>query len=547
VVALVIDEASFELVDGSNVGAGRRRSCGSDHLAVLEGFADQYASLVAMRRMADGDLLVLGRELFSWLDGSDGALSSLLAGAPRPVVLEVRSPVGSTELGRALQRAPFELLASEAGFLAADGLMRFAVVRRLGSPIDPPQLDEYRLGLAFMASAPRGHLDLDFEAEESAILGAVRDADLWVEESGDPIQFADRLRRLTPALPVVHLSCHGLNTWRATRADEPQPVLAMEDEVGNLRVVTAPTLVQQLREPRMVFLSACLTARRADAEASGDRLADTSTSLVGDPSTLVANSMASALVSAGLPAIVGWDGSVHDRAATVFAGELYGRLAQGDDLSVAAADARRILLGSSDDVVHRDWHMARVWLGPTGGGPIASGTRARSLVPVTHGQKVFLDAKEQVPVASHELFVGRRREIQQALRVLRGNDHAGVLIHGMGRQGKSSLAARLISRSPEFTAVVVFEHYDSLSIVDAITESVSANRDARELLRSRRDELRDDPSQLEYVLIDLLTGPCQQETSVTKPLLLIIDDLERILDDSLHRPDGARLFRGTHG
>ena len=72
----------------------------------------------------------------------------------------------------------------------------------------------------------------------------------------------------------------------------------------------------------------------------------------------VAHSMATALVSAGVPAVVGWDGSVDDRAATVFARELYGRLAVGDPLGLAVADARRVLIGASDEVVRRDWHLA---------------------------------------------------------------------------------------------------------------------------------------------------------------------------------------------
>ena len=44
----------------------------------------------------------------------------------------------------------------------------------------------------------------------------------------------------------------------------------------------------------------------------------------GDPDPggtggLVAHSLATALVTAGMPAVIGWDGSVNDRAATLFA------------------------------------------------------------------------------------------------------------------------------------------------------------------------------------------------------------------------------------
>jgi len=99
----------------------------------------------------------------------------------------------------------------------------------------------------------------------------------------------------------------------------------------------------------------------------------------------VAHSLATALVAAGIPAVLGWDGSVDDRAAKAFAGRLYQRLADRADLAVAVGDARRVLLESQDPVVRGDWHLARLWLGPDGGGPLVAGNRKRSLVPATRG------------------------------------------------------------------------------------------------------------------------------------------------------------------
>jgi hypothetical protein len=43
---------------------------------------------------------------------------------------------------------------------------------RIGAPEAPPPFDQFRLGLAFMASSPRAQHELDYEAEETAILGA---------------------------------------------------------------------------------------------------------------------------------------------------------------------------------------------------------------------------------------------------------------------------------------------------------------------------------------------------------------------------------------
>ena len=402
-------------------------------------------------------------------------------------------------------------------------------------------LDGFRLGLAFMASSPLGQHELDFEAEEAAILHAVGDSrvDLVVDDTGDPKQLGSRLAELG-GMPVVHLSCHGVNRWPGKGVGSGLPVLVMENEVGGPRPTTAAELVRLLSTgPRLMFVSACLTAAAPDAAGhlrpgSGHK---------GEPGTsggrggLVAHSLATALVAAGVPAVVGWDGSVDDRAATVFAEKLYGALADRVDLAEAVGDARRALLRAEDPMVRADWHMARLWLGPRGGGPLVAGNRKRSLVSATRGTKTFLDRKHQVPVAEAQMFVGRRLELQQALRALRGNDRVGVLLHGQGRLGKSSLAARIVDRCPDRAVAVVFNDYSALAILDAVAEAVSTNPPARELIERRLPQVRERPEAIEALLIDLLTGPCAQTGDGQRPLLLIIDDLEQIL---VANPTGPR-------
>ena len=100
------------------------------------------------------------------------------------------------------------------------------------------------------------------------------------------------------------------------------------------------------------------------------------------------------------------------------------------------------------------------------------GAQKRSLVTATRGTKTFLDRKHQVPVATADMFVGRRPELQQSLRALRSGERAGVLLHGQGRLGKSSLAARIADRSPDYAVAVVFGDYSALAILDAITTAV---------------------------------------------------------------------------
>ncbi|MEV0104102.1 tetratricopeptide repeat protein, partial [Nocardia sp. NPDC050789] len=487
-------------------------------------------------RSDQGELAALGRELFDWLDGGQRQLSVLLERAPSPLVFEIQSPRSPSESVWALLRAPWELLArSRTGFLAADELVRFSVVRRLGPVESARALDDFRLGLAFMASAPAGQHELDYEAEEAAILEAVGDGrvDLTVEDTGDPVQLGTRLAE-SGEMTAVHVSCHGLNNWRAEGSSLGVPVLLLENEFGGPRPTTAAELVRLLPAmPRLVFVSACLTATSADAPVPIGSGTGRKAGPDGEGNgELVVHSLATALVTAGVGAVIGWDGSVQDRSATLFAEALYRNLANGVDLAVAVGDARRTLLRANDVVVGADWHLARVWLAPAGGGQLVRGRRKRSLVTATRGTKIFLDRKQQVPVASPQMFVGRRLELQAALRALREGRRAGVLLHGQGRLGKSSLAARIADRFPGYAVAVVFGRYDAVSIVDAVGVAVRANRDARELIERELPRIRQQPEAIEAVLVDLLSGPCAQSGAGQQPLLLIIDDLEQILEDN---------------
>ncbi|WP_239139847.1 tetratricopeptide repeat protein [Actinoplanes campanulatus] len=536
---LILDPAGFEvLAAGKPVGS--RRPLGPADVELLQAVAAEYVE--AVHSDADDAVFVaLGRKLLAWIGGDQVPFRT-------PLVFEVRAPASPSAAEWAVLRAPWEVLADQHGFLAADELRRYEVVRRLGTPDKGPALDDFRLGLMFMASAPRGQRELDFEAEESAILTAVGDTrvDLVVEDTGDPDQLGQRWADLG-GLPVLHLSCHGINNWR-TSPDRPGlPVLMMENEVGDGLPVTAADLTRRLPiMPRLMFVSACLTATAADAEGylqPGPDHRSTDTAVPGDgpaPLVPVAHSLSTGLVTAGVPAVVGWDGSVTDGAATLFAQHLYQQLGLRQDLAAAVGDARRKLLGCDQPRLRADWHLARIWLGPTGGGPVVAGTRRRPRLSAQHGRKTFLDLKRQhVPVATAQMFVGRRREMRQALRALRGNERSGVLLHGQGRLGKSSLAARLADRFTDRAVAVVFGDYTAMGVLDAISAAVEDNPAARSLIEARRAEIRDQPEALRYVLVDLLSGACEQAgENGQRPLLLIIDDLEQILEpqpDAPHR------------
>src|SRR5712691_1992402 len=207
---LFVDADGFELLAGGE-RVGPRRPVQPSDAELLERLAARYVTAL-QAHAGTGDFTRLGRELFEWLDGDQGQLSALLERASRPLSFEVQGTRSPSEKAWAVLRALFELLAGPGGaVLAEDELARFSVTRRLGPAGKGSTLDEFRLGLAFMASSPRSQHELDYEAEEAAILRAVGETriDLLVEDTGDPEQLGSRLAA-AGGMPVVHLSCHGL-------------------------------------------------------------------------------------------------------------------------------------------------------------------------------------------------------------------------------------------------------------------------------------------------------------------------------------------------
>jgi hypothetical protein len=302
-IGILAADDAFEVLCG-DAAIGGRRHLDAAAVEVLEGFARRYYELLKASQAAAG-LLALGRELYRWIDGDGGQLTALLVQAPPPLRFEVcaanRYPSPSEW---ALLRAPWELLADQNGFLAADIGLGFSPVRRLGRQVLAAPLDRHRLGLVFMAASPRGAgaWELDYEAEETAIMAAVGSTklDLLVEESGNPDELGERLNEYA-AMQALHLSCHGHNAWRpADRPnDNPKPVLLLEDAEGEQLPTDAGALIDALlaHRPQLVFLSACLTAAAAGKRGGwlpGDKEGPQAGLRQG-----VAHSLAEALVNAG--------------------------------------------------------------------------------------------------------------------------------------------------------------------------------------------------------------------------------------------------------
>ena len=515
----------------------------------------------------------VGREMLAWLD-QGRALAAWLAGPE--LVFELRiDPAAPGALDDALLGAPWEVLCRSEAFLAEDD-RPFVVARRCGASGPPVEVEHRDLSLMFMAAAPRGRHELDYEAEEAAILQATRPrttraalVHLQVEESGALEFLSERLRHDGP-FEALHLSCHGdilaERTTGGRREGPVRPVLMLEDAAGGEDEVDPSRLIRELGQaPPLVFLSACRTAERGgatglpgrkdhrDGSPGRDRpggFSEVPVSWAG-PGEVARRDAASDARRAAVvpdlagpyvrrlaqqvPNVLGWDGSVYDGDATRFAEALYGALAGGEAVPLAAARARQAVLRSRAEhpQLGRHWHLARVYLGPGGGGPLVDRSKP-GRPPRPSVEKALLGRDPNVPVARPEEFVGRRRQIQAVIRAFRAE--RPVLVHGMGNLGKSSLAARVAARMPYHQTAVVFRHCRAEAIMAALRDAAEAAADriedaeqARRLVRDVAAAEREVAEQLDMLRTELrrlLNGALREH-----PVLLVLDDFERSLED----------------
>ena len=475
------------------------RISGTALLPQLLGWAERYET--ALHKKDVDEFYSLGRDIFDALNQGPGWAQAWLNGAGTRR-LEINVPSADGELSSALLAAPWELLASEKEYLTDDSVQLFEITRRIGVAQNPPAAEHADLQIMFMAAAPEGSHELDFEAEESAILDATARLRLHlvVEESGAADILTERLAADGP-FEALHLSCHG--NIDATLG----PYLAFENETGGMKPAFVGDVVSLLGDANktpLVFLSACRTAERQQAASAG--------------------SFARQMVRAGVHNVLGWDGSVHDADAANFSKAFYRELALFKTVPQAASLARRSLrqLNRSDPQQGAHWHLARLYLGTHGGGALATKGQAKRVLASTARANQFLAAERPAPVAG-AAFVGRRRKLQAVLRAF-AKDSFGVLVHGMGNLGKSSLAHRVGLRKTSLAQVVVKDAYDAEAIFDRLMTAVPA--DLRPgVLSTWREQIVRQASTLGDALEHLLQGVFHQ-----RPILLVIDDLEQILE-----------------
>ena len=321
---------------------------------------------------------------------------------------------------------------------------------------------------------------LDYEAELSSIISAVnparRDEGAFVEVLNWGSLAAIRAALLARRYHVLHISCHA-------RPGE----LVLEDAAGNADRVSAQRIAEALPADRgvpLVVLAGCSTALApvpqtpgpdaGHANPGGEDAATGSRTTATETAGALAG-LARELLGRGMPAVVAMTAPVTDRYATAFAAEAYKQLATREDPVPLAAvsDARRALETARRALpVDDPWSAVAEWATPVlmqAAPPLALFHRADGLEQFAAATRPVFDPAMVVRRVGE--FVGRRAELRDLLAALRDSG-AGVVVHGIGGVGKSTLAAQLVEQLGPGRGLVVTVSATAALNVDLVFETL---------------------------------------------------------------------------
>ncbi len=443
------------------------------------------------------DYAKIGQKLYNWLDKSDRILANALNQTRQNgLILAI-----STDKG--LAHLPWELLHDGESFFVEKRPI-ILPVRWLSKgqqkPIVLAKSPQNRpLNLLFMATSPLGvEPVLDYEAEEGQILEATsRDStriDLRVEESG----WLEELGYVVGEYESGHFDVFHL-TGHATH-QEGKPCFLTEDEYGNCVYSQSEDIADTFRFslPPLVFLCGCRTGKSYD----GDVL-----------------SMSEELLNMGATSVLGWGERVLDTDAAFASSQFYGELSQGRTIIQALASTYQTLIKKQA----RDWHKLRFYVANTLPDALVTPLRtpSRKQLPKPITSQEFQDNEKRLRVAKREDFVGRRRQLQNCLRTLKTDyDKVGVLIHGMGGWGKSSIASRLWNRLSDYEKILWWQQIDKPKLIKKFKDRLfDINPAYIEVISSLDNEQIPLKSRFAYLFRQLAELG-------DKPFLLIFDDFE---------------------
>lgn len=400
------------------------------------------------------DLKGMGHQLFCWLDGTGRWLSRAINDCQEEglvLALDVRERLG---------HLPWETLHDGVQFIVERVNPAIVPIRWVDRPVqDSQDIQQGPLRLLFMATSPDNvEPSLDFEQEEAQILTATRDIplDLRVEESGCITELSKLWGRYREPFDVFHLTGH-------SSIEDEKPFFLTETETGERHRAYASEIGAALRfrMPQLVFLSGC---RTGEASSNG-----------------AVSSLAESLIEQGCRAVLGWGRPIANVVATQAAAYLYSKLAAGYELAEALANTYQHLLREAKV---EDWHLLRLYVRGKCPKALVEPLGDRVWLPDEPIYEQFLDSQGIVRVATPLEFVGRRRILQRSLRALRAADKLGVILHGLGGVGKSTIAARLLERLQGYDKIFIYRQLDEDKLLKQLAEQ-SLSETGQEILQGK--------------------------------------------------------------
>ncbi|MER5506148.1 tetratricopeptide repeat protein, partial [Streptomyces sp. NPDC002766] len=425
----------------------------------------------------------------------------------------------------------------------------YRTVRRDSDPVAVQVPGPLRI-LAVVASPESGGGELlDYERELGRILDAVdparsgHGAYVRVLNWGSLAEIRAALEQ--ERFHILHLSCHAA-----------PGVLILEDEQGHADEVDAQRFMEALPADRcvpLVVLAGCSTARTCaphDAQAPregppAEDEGDPDAGGAGADGTTDADAegrnragLARALLERGVPTVLAMTEAVTDRYATELAADMYQTLARAEHPNplTALSNARRTLEQRRRKLLEKqdpragwpEWATPALFLA---GPPLplfdrTNGDEQAAVVP-----EAVLE--EGMVVRKVGEFVGRRAELRRLLAALRDPQRAGVLVHGIGGVGKSTLVAELLHHYGTEHHLVVPVAAATTRTVDAVLETL------RQRLRAHcRGAGLPETDPLRHVVVDLAdaSSPWRDRWELVRqvvlprlPALMIVDNAEDLL------------------
>ncbi|HEY9836833.1 MAG TPA: tetratricopeptide repeat protein, partial [Vampirovibrionales bacterium] len=176
----------------------------------------------------------------------------------------------------------------------------------------------------------------------------------------------------------------------------------------------------------------------------------------------------------------------------------------------------------------KDWHLLRLYVRGDCPGALVKPLGDYHWQPPQLPQEQFLDPlTQEVRVATREEFVGRRRYLQRYLGALKGGKFLGVVIHGIGGVGKSTVAARLLERMPEYEPIFIYQELDEKTLINKLSRQT--NEIGLEILQGNLP--------LRQRLTKFLQVGCNSQK---QQLMFVLDDFEENME---LRADGKPVLK----